>query len=342
VSHVFQVVARLLRLRVLRELGRSRFFYVVLLFIAVWITSSLLFYYSEHIVAGRSDIDLWASLYWSIITMATIGYGDITPVRGLGWVVAGITAVAGIAVYSLTISVIADMFLSRTISRAMGLRPLKGKSIIVIGDSGACIQIIDELRLSGYTSEVGFLTPEQPPSPVDVEYFIGDPGDERVLRKAGVDKARHIFICMSDDSKTLHVALLVRYLNNSAEIYALTNKSETRDLLREINVKQAISTEYFGRVLASALFEPTVLATLLDVISKRGLGDLVEVVVGDEYSGKTIGEVEASLNRDRDYRYRVIALFRDPRHYVIAPDQDIVLEKGNRLVVVKGARRVEH
>jgi len=338
VVFVLQALIRLLKYKLLFRFKRSRVFYVALLFIGVWIASSLLFYYSEHIIAGRSDVDLWTSLYWSIITMATIGYGDVTPVRGLGWVVAGFTAVAGIAVYTLTVSVIAEWFISNTISRVMGAKPLKNKSIIVAGDSDACIELIDELKLNNYGDEVGWLTPIQPRVPVDVEYYVGNPEDVEVLKRAGVDKAKHVFLCFTDDSKTLHAALLVKHLNSKASIYAMTGRSETSTLLKEVGVKRAISSSYFGRTLASALFEPSVLTTVLELVSRAGKGDLVEVVVDEKHSGKTIREIEEELNHDPKFRYRVIAVFRDEEDYTIAPDSNTTVVRGEKLVLVKGVK----
>jgi len=338
VVFVLQALIRLLKYKLLYRLKRSRVLYIVLLFMGVWIASSLLFYYSERIVAGRSDVDLWTSLYWSIITMATIGYGDVTPVRGLGWIVAGFTAVAGIAVYTLTVSVIAEWFISNTISRVMGAKPLKNKSIIVVGDSDACIELIDELKLNNYGDEVGWLTPTQPRVPVDVEYYVGNPGDIEVLKRAGVSRAKHVFLCFTDDSKTLHIALLVKHLNSKASIYAMTGRAETSTLLKEVGVRRVISTSYFGRALASALFEPSVLTTVLELITRAGKGDLVEVVVDEKHSGKTIREIEEELNRDPKFRYRVIAVFRGEEDYTIAPDPNTAVVRGEKLVLVKGLK----
>lgn len=51
--------------------------------------------------------------------MTTIGYGDVAPVKGFGRVV------AGTAVYTLTVSVIADWFLSTSIRRSLGTAPFE-------------------------------------------------------------------------------------------------------------------------------------------------------------------------------------------------------------------------
>ena len=322
----------------LKKLKKTRFFYVILVFLTTWIISALLFYYSERVVAGRDDVDLWTSLYWSIITMSTIGYGDVTPVKGLGWIVAGFTAVAGIAVYTLTVSVIADWFLSSSIRRSLGMAPLKNKEILVIGDSDSCLEIIDELVINNYGEVIGLVTPVQPKTAIEVDYLVGDPEDENVLVKAGIEKAKHVFLCLDDDSKTLHVALLIKHLNKKCNIYAIASRSKTESLLKEIGVKHVVSNKLLGRALASAVFEPSVLTILSDIVSRRGKGDLMELRVDDKLHGHTIREVEEQLSKKDRHTYRVIGLFTSMENYVIAPDPDTRVKKGQVLVLVKSVK----
>ncbi len=332
---VFIIVRLLKRFRVRRVL-RSKIGFVALFFTVMWILNALLFYYSEHVVAGRSDVDIVTSLYWSIITMATIGYGDITPTRGLGWLVAGFTAIMGILAYTLTVSVIADAFLSASIRRAMGLAPLKKKEIIVVGGSDSCREIIDELVLNGYQDKVGWLIPEQPRGEPRVNYMIGDPGDDNVLRKAGIENARHIILCLGDDSKTLHTALLIKSLNKKAEISAIVSSSKTETLLREVGVRYTVSSRVLGRTIASAVFEPLVLSFLSDVVSARGTMDLVQLEAPRE---TTVENLEKELStRDKEYRYRILIIYREGKT-IILPESMEKLRPGDKLVALKAIKR---
>jgi len=68
--------------------------------------------------------------------MTTIGYGDVAPVKGFGWVV------AGTAVYTLTVSVIADWFYQLVLGGVWARLPSKNKEILVIGDNDSCHEII--------------------------------------------------------------------------------------------------------------------------------------------------------------------------------------------------------
>ncbi len=333
------VVHRLIRvvkgLKKVRRVLYTKLGFVATFFTTMWVVNALLFYYSEHVIAGREEVDLWTSLYWSIITMATIGYGDITPLKGLGWVVAGFAAVMGILAYTLTVSVIADAFLSASIRKTLGMAPLKSKDVVVIGDSDSCMEVIDELVLNGFEDKTGWLTPKQLRIEPRVDYMVGDPSDEGVLKKAGVDRAKHVILCLSDDSKALHIALLVKKVNKKASISAIVSNTKTEDLLREIGVKHTLSNKLLGRAIASAVFEPSVLLFISDVTSVRGKGDLIEVVVDDKLAGRDIESIEEYLDKDsQGYRHRVLAIVRG-KEMDIAPSRDYKVVSGDRLVVLR-------
>ncbi len=334
---VYRVVHRL------RRLLRSRIGLIVAVFLVTWLLSASLFYYSEHVVAGRRDIDFWASLYWAIITMATVGYGDITPSRGLGWVVAGFAAVMGIAVYTLTISFIADEFMEASLRRSLGLAPLRGKEIVVIGGDEACRDLVDELVVNGLGGRVGWLVPERPVSEPPVDYVVGDPLKRDDLVKAGVPGARVVALCLGDDSRTLHAALAVRRLNRGARVVAVVRSGEAAELLRVAGVDYAVSSRLLGRALASAVFEPHVAWFIEEAVSARGVADVSEVEVTGDLAGLSVEEAEERLRR-RGERVLVLGVVGRDGGIVLAPPRDRRLVEGERLLVLRvreGAGRAD-
>ena len=88
----------------------------IFLFIAMLVFSTFIFYAERRDYSGNnatsseliSDIPL--ELWWSIITMTTVGYGDVHPTSPLGYVVGGLCAVCGVLLVALTIPVISNNF----------------------------------------------------------------------------------------------------------------------------------------------------------------------------------------------------------------------------------------
>ncbi|MDX1442062.1 MAG: ion transporter [Nitrosopumilaceae archaeon] len=80
-----------------------------ILFIVLIFASSLM-YYAENEAQPEAFSSIPSSMWWGIITLATIGYGDTYPVTVLGKVIAAGVAVIGIAVYAIPAGIMASAF----------------------------------------------------------------------------------------------------------------------------------------------------------------------------------------------------------------------------------------
>lgn len=87
------------------ELSMS--FFVI--FVALVLFSSVM-YYAEHFAQPDKFPNIPEAMWWGIITLATIGYGDVYPITPLGKVVGGIIALLGIAIYALPTGIVAAGF----------------------------------------------------------------------------------------------------------------------------------------------------------------------------------------------------------------------------------------
>lgn len=333
------IIYRLRRFRrIVDKFKRSKLFFVAIFFLATFIFNAAMFYYTEHVLMKREDVDIYTAMYWSIITMATIGYGDVTPARGPGWLVAGVAAIMGIAVYTLTVSVIADAFLTHSLKKTMGLAPLKKKKIIVIGDTDACRELVEELIINDLGDSVGWVMSKPPKGNIEVDFVVGDPGDIETLKRAGVQDAEHVALCIGDDSKTIHTLLLVRRLNKKARVSALASSGIAEELLEEAGATRVLSARFLGRTLASTIFEPAVVDFIKEVTTAKGIADLREILVDDRLAGKTIEEAARIINEAaKEHRAAIVGLKRGPV-VVAAPSDDVVLEKGDRLILLVSRR----
>ncbi|HDD26658.1 MAG TPA: hypothetical protein ENF75_06180, partial [Acidilobales archaeon] len=330
---VIFVVYNLLR-RALHTLWQRKFLFVLFLFGIVTLINGLLFYWIEHVVNGRGDIDLFTSFYWSVITMATIGYGDVVPESWAGRVLALETAVMGIATFTLLISVIAEEFLSRSLKKSMGLGRLKGVNILVIGDTEVCEEVINELKINMRNARIAWVLSKQPQKPLDVEFVVGDPADEDTLIRGGVSKASKAIICLSDDSKAVHTILMLKRLNRGIEVIAMARTAKSAELMREAGASLVISMKLLGRTLASAVFEPAVVEFLNEATTAKGVLDIVELTVSKKYDGSPLSTLMRSYGEE-GVRYVPVALIRGTQ-LLPTPALDTRLKEGDRVVLIKG------
>jgi voltage-gated potassium channel len=73
---------------------------------SVLIISSTLIFYAEHGERGTLFTDIPNSLWWGIVTMTTVGYGDMSPVTVAGRIVAGITSLCGLCLFAMLMNVV--------------------------------------------------------------------------------------------------------------------------------------------------------------------------------------------------------------------------------------------
>lgn len=77
------------------------------------IFSSTMMYYVEHDAQPDKFQNIGESLWWSVATLTTVGYGDIYPVTALGKFISGIIALIGIAFVALPTGIISSAFIEK-------------------------------------------------------------------------------------------------------------------------------------------------------------------------------------------------------------------------------------
>jgi voltage-gated potassium channel len=93
----------------IREERRS-FIAAGYIFVVMFIIASSLIYFAEHKNHPTHFNSIPDSMYWALITLTTVGYGDVTPVTALGKFISVISAMGGVIVVALLTGIIASSF----------------------------------------------------------------------------------------------------------------------------------------------------------------------------------------------------------------------------------------
>ena len=325
------------KFRVRRLLSAGKLTYVGIVFISSVFINGALFYVAENVLGGDKAVTLWRGFYWALVTMATVGYGDIVPKTTPGYIVTVETVVLGIAVFTMLVSSLAEEFMNRSIRKSMGLGKLKHVKTLVIGDSETCREVISELKVNIGLEEVGWLMPEPPKNPPkELTFVSGDPADEDTLRRANITKVSKVVLCLGDDSKALHTALMIRKLNSKAQIISSASNRKSSELLKEAGVNYVVPITLMGRVLASATFEPAVAEFINEVSTARGVADLIELRISKKHESFSIKDFVEDIPKDlvRASRIKVLAVRRKGDLF-IAPNDNFILKEGDEVVLLK-------
>lgn len=80
------------------------------IFIGLLLFSSVAMYLAEGGLQPDKLGDVPSAMWWAVVTLSTVGYGDVTPVTAIGKVIAGLTMALGITFFALPVGIIATGF----------------------------------------------------------------------------------------------------------------------------------------------------------------------------------------------------------------------------------------
>jgi voltage-gated potassium channel len=93
--------------------------YFIAMFSVITISSTLM-YYAERMVEGTQFTSIPQAMWWCVVTITTVGYGDMYPVTLLGRLVAAFTMFAGLALFGLLMNVIGKSMMSSLFGSEVG------------------------------------------------------------------------------------------------------------------------------------------------------------------------------------------------------------------------------
>ena len=102
---------------------------VVITIISVWILGSFIITLIEN---QEQFNHIGNALWWTIVTMTTVGYGDMTPTTGLGRFFAIIIMLSGISLIAIVTGTISSIFTSKRIMEDRGLEKINLSGHIVL------------------------------------------------------------------------------------------------------------------------------------------------------------------------------------------------------------------
>jgi voltage-gated potassium channel len=240
-------------------------------------------------------------LYFTVVTVTTLGYGDIVPTtaEARAIVTFGITPVR-IAIWLILLSTAYELLLRRSIEQwemkrlerslknhfvicGFGVkgqaaaqelleRGVKSGSIVVIDRETEALADASELGLSG---------------------IRGDAAHQRTLREAAIEKASHAIVVPDKDEACVLICLTIKDMAPEVEIIAAAREDENVRLIRNSGAKVVIAPSASGgRLLAGAAVSPQS-ARMLEELYEHGKGaDIYDYVVQPEDVGKTAFELE--------------------------------------------------
>ena len=283
--------------------------------------------------ALAEDLPFTTGLYWAVTTATTVGYGDITPHNPIGRLIASLVMLTTIPLLATAFALASGAAAAAGVRRILAMHTLfpEGTYRLVIGMNPAVPAILDELAGAGIPV---VLAADVDPATVrsGVHVVRGDPVDEKTIQRTKPAGAEQALITGGSDGDVLVSAVLLRKQAPSLPVTALVNSASVREALRDLGVKQALSTnELVAQTLAMSLETPHAGEMIAQLTGKRDL--LAEIEPGPAAVGKTLSAV-----RD-EHAGLVLGLVRNGE-FTLGIGEDPVVAAGDLLLIAKRSRRL--
>ena len=294
-----------------------------------------------HLIEGWTLLD---SAYMTIITLSTVGFGELRPLSPTGKMFTSVLILFGVGTLAFTISRMTELLLERRLfyrrRLRMDINRLDGH-VIVCGYGRMGQAVCDQLRLKGQP----FVVIERDTDICERAYeeekilhILGDATDDTILERAGVERAIALASVLPGDAENLFVTLSSRKINPRLTIVARTSDTKNEAKMIAAGANRVLNPfNSGGRMMVRQLLQPTVTA-FFDVLSDESSRDLsIEEL---ELGGRSplIGTPLADAPIRRDHDVIVIAIRRDSEGLIFNPPGDLAPHEGDVLILLGHAQ----
>ncbi len=290
-----------------------------------------------YILLGLEPFD---AFYQTLITISTVGFVEIGDDVGTSYRLVTsllIMGGVGVALYTLaaTFEAVVEGRLSEQIGRNRMQKVLdKMNNHVIVCGWGQVGRAIGRALVSQGESVVVIDSRTDLLDVTDVPALVGDATDDRVLRQAGIERARGLVIALDSDSQCTYVTLTGRSLNPELFIVARANGPTAKPKLRQAGANKVVNPHQIGGArMAAFITQPNVAAFLGEAMHDRQYEvELREVAVrqGSGLDGVTIAESRLV----EDTGVTVLAIRRPDGTFHHRPDPSVELRAGDVPIVL--------
>ncbi len=294
---------------------------------------------------GYMLIEGWGfldSLYMTVITLATVGYGEVQTLSVPGRVFTLILIILGVGYFLYVVGAIIQFLVEGRIRLVLGRRKLdrqinKLEGHYIVCGYGRMGRALTRFLIQKYLDVV---VVEQKESRVPIMnedgvlYLLGAANDENMLIRAGITRARGIMTVVGSDADNVFMVLLARELNPDIFIVSRAILNSAKRTLIAAGADKVVSPYDLGaRRMAHAILRPTVIEFL-----ELAFADDSEDVEVEELrikpSSPLVDKCLLESQIRQDYDVIIITVKKHDGKMVFNPGADTCIEANDTLVVV--------
>ena len=319
---------------------RRRLIYAAAILIGTMLVGSTGYY-----ILFDGDSSYIDCLYMTVISLTTVGYGEVLSVRGNvpAQVFTMLLIVFGMGIILYSISTLTAMLIEGELTGMLRRRKMENKikglsgHYIVCGGGETGFPLAVELvtsRARVVLIETDNAVIERCRQIKGLYHIHGDATDDRNLIAAGIERATGITICLPSDNDNLYVTMTARMLNAEARIISRMTNRRLKPKLLKAGATSVVSPNAIGALrMASEMIRPAAVA-FLDNMLRSERGELrihqINVNCNSTLCGKPI--MQSGL-RD-DFNLLLLGVRHKDGDFAFRPPSSFILEADMTLIVM--------
>ena len=285
----------------------------------------------------RLGLTVEEALYQTVITITTVGYGEVGTVTDSYRIFTVLLIMFGVGTALYTLSVLIESLFEGRLDDEIRRRRMQKEidrlsgHVVLCGYGQVGRAIHRELSAADRTVVmVDRREFDEEALPYSV---VGEATDDNVLVAAGLERAGTLVLALDSDVDNLYVALTARSMCPGLFIVARSNNSTTEPKLRQAGVDRVVNThEIGGSRMAALVLQPDVVDFLGVVMHDEELAVRLaetQVTAGGPFTGRALSTCKISESTGAT----VLAVRRD-ESFLTNPPDDYVLAAGDVLIVL--------
>ena len=328
----------------LKVLASKKFEFLTLFMFAsiIIFVSSVLIYVIEGNNPESNINTFFDAIYWSIVTLSTVGFGDITPITTEGRFVAMMIIISGVAVLSFSTSLIVSAFNERldefrdakVIEKIAKLRSF----YLICGYESIAKEVIQKLHVN----RKYIIVIDKDEQKIEQAKRDGlkalrlNPGSITSYTKLHIDFNKQVsaVLCLHyNDIENVYTALTVRSINKDVAIYSLLENDTNRKKLLFAGVNELIYPQELVAMITKELVgQPVAFEAIHTLRSSLSPINLEEILIT-----KKVIENYNYISDINNKKYRVVILGiykQSDAMFWFNPIDSTLLEVGDLLLAI--------
>ncbi len=322
---------------------RTKIFMAIFLLVSLLISGVLGF----KLMSNYSWID---SIYMTVITITTVGFGEVQPLDDVAKVFTIFLILASVVIVGYALTVITEYILSKNNFEELKQKKMQKmidgftNHIVICGYGRNGKQAAK--KLMAYKKP--FVIIEQDKDIIDkfqtddIPFVFGNANEDETLLQAGVDKAHTIICALPNDADNLFVVLSARQLNKNMKIISRASQETSYDKLKLAGANNVILPDRIGGDhMASLVVVPDLIEFIdnLSIIGKSNI-NIEEIAIDKLYNTSEVKTI-----KDLDLRNKTgctVIGFKDGNgDYLVNPEAELRLVPNSKIIVLGRPEQIQ-